>query len=108
MKIYAPRLKKSQIPCRKCGNSYSVALLRCPVCYPVDNISALRSFLQDEIERISARPFSSDTVREYQEALDSLLAFEQTEAGKNFAQENFGKLQPIQIYFLYKKILSPS
>lgn len=69
----------------------------------IDNFQTLRQFCANEIIRRTGKPFSRDTILQYQDDLDfRLSAFEATEAGQRFKTSDFGKRTPVQqIYLIY-------
>lgn len=72
---------------------------------PKTNLQRVREFLTLEIERLKGQPFHSDTVLEYQDALETLSAFEQTAKGKEFDATDFHKSDANFIYQAFRNTL---
>ena len=66
------------------------------------NLQTVRDFLSVEIARLTGKPCRSDTVLEYQDALETLSAFEQTAEGKAFDAEDFHKSDARWLYDLFR------
>lgn len=69
------------------------------------NLQTVRDFLTAEIARLTGKPWRSDTVLEYQDALESLDSIAQTEKGKEFDSEDFHKSDANFIYQTFRNTL---